>query len=119
MTISRREAMEEQKQELEATYPVGTLVVLEAQEGHTVHPAMDRSIPAGDTYVTVVTGYSVMTLPDAYTRDMTPEEIAETEGPRIHCSTNHPEYRDTHDLNDFAFGKAEASPPSKIVGAFE
>lgn len=119
MTSSRRESMEEQKEELEATYPVGTLVVLEAQEGHTVHPAMDRSIPAGDTYVTVVTGHSVMTLPGACTRDMTPEEIADVEGPRIHCSTNHPDYQDTHSLNEFAFAKAEASPPSKIVGAFE
>lgn len=105
MTDSRHQSYEKHKQELEDTYPVGTLIVLDTDWA--------------STYVTVVIGHSVMTLPDTVTSGMHVEEVAKVEGPRIHCSTNHPQHQNTTDLNDFDRVIAEAVPPKHIVGMFE
>lgn len=106
---TRRHSYNRQKRVLENKYPVGTLVVIETRRAEH----MDSK-----THVAVVTNHSVLRFPNSWI-DSTTESIEDFEGPRVHCSTNHPEHEDVRHLNSHELSLVGAYKQDEIVGMFE
>lgn len=108
-----RKQYNEERNKLERLYPEDTLV--------TVRPGYDEVLH-GDpdmTYVTIVTGHTVVTIPNYLAKDMPDTKVRLLEGARLVCSTNPPGSSDTIAINDGEIIRAEMVEPDRIVGMFE
>lgn len=113
----QRDRYEKEKDELAATYPVGTLVHVEANPLQGAYTTLEQPIEPEDEYVAVVTGHAIFTFPESIKQSL--PETSLKEGPVIKVSTDPSEFESVDQLNDFVAPVAEIVPPDRIVGMFE